>query len=347
MRHHRMPTTVLGLLAATALVACTPADNSAAPGTSEPPATVSTVTSTAGTRSPDPTPPGTTPTAPEDDCTPGDLADSEFGGHLRTNRILTSTSEYFHFRIQENAYDSCRDLSWVLLDGSIGDINGDNARPAGTVVLFTGDGLVFNYQPPLYAGVENMERLDENAALVTWRHNQDPRTSEESYSLENDHLELVSYTTPDDLRGSVPVIDFRNPPLDSQAGLPPAGNAHGSPYAAEMSAGRYLLPLNNEHTLQCDLGHDDGRIADCHALFEAHWDDDGANHVTYTISPARVETDTTTAPDPTGLPSLARDNMYKVGNAVVDLREPNVAKIGLEPGQGVHISPGYVGPFND
>lgn len=235
----------------------------------------------------------------------------------------------------------------MLLDGSIGDINGDNARPAGTVVLFTGDGLVFNYQPPLYAGVENMERLDENAALVTWRHNQDPRTSEESYSLENDHLELVSYTTPDDLRGSVPVIDFRNPPLDSQAGLPPAGNAHGSPYAAEMSAGRYLLPLNNEHTLQCDLGHDDGRIADCHALFEAHWDDDGANHVTYTISPARVETDTTTAPDQTGLPSLARDNMYRVGNAVVDLREPNVAKIGLEPGQGVHISPGYVGPFND
>lgn len=87
---------------------------------------------------------------------------------------------------------------------------------------------------------------------------------------------------------------------------------------------------NSEHTLQCDLGHDDG-----------------TNHVTYTISPARVETDTTTAPDPTGLPSLARDNMYRVGTAIVDLREPNVAKIGLEPGQGVHISPAHVGEFRD
>ncbi|MDO5512575.1 hypothetical protein [Corynebacterium sp.] len=337
MRSHTI--SIVAVLATT-VVACSPADNSAAPPTSEAPATV---TSTAA---PEPTTPATTTTTAASDCTPGDLADSDFGGHLRTNRILTSTSEYFHFQIQENAYDSCRDFSWVLLDGTIGDINGDNARPAGTVVLFSGEQVVGNYQPPLYAGVDNVQRLEDNAAMITWQHNQAPRTSEETYSLENGHLELLSYSTPDDLRGQVPVIDFSNPPLDSQAGLPPAGNAHGSPYAAERATGRFILPLNNEHTLQCEIGRDDGRIADCYANFQAHWDEEGSNRVMYTISPAEVTTSIDVAPDARGLETLEHGAMYKVGNAVVDLREPNVATIGLEPGQGVHISPGFVGPVN-
>lgn len=341
MRHHPMSTAVAALLAATTLVACSSADNSAAPTTSAAPATV---TSTAP-RDPAPTTPGTitssTTTAPE--CAPGDLADSEFGGHLRTHRIPTSTAEYFHFTVRDNAYDSCRDFSWVTLDGSIGDINGDHARPAGTVVLFAGEKLVADYQPHLYAGVDNVRRLDDNAAMITWRHNQAPGTSEETYVLENNQLERLAYSTPDDLRNLVPIIDFRTPPLDSQAGLPPAGNVDGSPYAAEMPTGRYLVPLNNEHTLQCELGRDDGVIADCYANFEAFWDENGANRAVYSISPAQVSTDIDIAPDARGLPSLSRDAMYRVGTAVVDLREPNVAKIGLEPGQGVHISPGHVG----
>ncbi|AJE31963.1 hypothetical protein B842_00515 [Corynebacterium humireducens NBRC 106098 = DSM 45392] len=339
LNHHPMPTVVAALLAATALVACSPADNGtngAAPVTSE---SATTATSTSG-RSPDPTTPPSTP-----DCTSGDLAASEFGPHLRTASIRTSSAEYFHFDVRENTYDSCRDLSWVLLDGTIGDINGDHSRPAGTVVLFAGDRFVSNYQPPLYAGVDNVRRLADNAALITWRHNQAPRTSEESYELLDDHLRLVAYSTPDELRGAVPVIDFRNPPLDSQAGLPPEGNAHGSPYAAELPTGRYLLPLNSEQTLQCELGRDDGVIADCWANFQAHWDGDGSNHVRYVISPARIEKDINIAPDARGLPTLPRGDIYRVGTAVVDLQEPNVARIGLEPGQGVHISPGYVGEW--
>ena len=308
------------MLSATALVACSGSSGTAAP-------------STAATTDPD--------------CVPGDLADSEFGGHLRTNRIPTSTSEYLHFTVQENAYDSCRDLSWVLLDGSIGDINGDYSRPAGTMVLFTGDRVVGDYRPPLYAGVEKARRLEENAVLVTWNHNTAPGTSEESYSLENDHLDLIGTSVPDELRGRVPVIDVRNPPLDSQAGLPPAGNALGSPYAAELPTGRYLVPLNNDQSLHCELGRDDGRIADCFADFPASWDEAGSNHVRYTISPAEITLDNAPAPDARGLGNLARDSMYRVGTAVVDLRERDVAKIGLEPGQGVHISPGFVGPIND
>lgn len=338
---------LLAVLSAAALAAC-----ATEPGTPDTPAPTATAASspspTSTSDAPRPTTPGDSTTT-RADCTSGDLVDSAFGEHLRTRRILTSTSEYFVFDIQENAYDSCRDLSWVLLDGTIGDANGagPDARPAGTVVLFTGEDLVFNYQPPLYAGVRGVERQADNTAHITWGHNTAPTTSTETYRIENDHLRLENYTTPDDLRGSVPVIDFRNPPPDSQAGLPPEGNAQGSPYAAEFPTGRFLLPLNNEHTLQCELGRDDGMIADCFANFQAHWDEDGANRATYTISPARVETSINIAPDTGGLPSLPRDNMYRVGTAVVDLREPNVAKIGLEPGQGVHISPGYVGPFND
>ncbi|MDO5668387.1 MAG: hypothetical protein Q4G50_00090 [Corynebacterium sp.] len=331
MRHHRQPTAVAALLAATALLACSPADNTAAPT----PTTTTSTTSTTQARSPEPTPPG---------CVSGDLRDSEFGEHLRTSRILTSTSEYFHFQIQENNYDSCSALSWVLLDGTIGDINGDDARPAGTVVLFTGEQLVDNYQPHLYAGVDNVRRLHENAAMITWNHNQEPRTSEETYSLENGHLELMAYSTPDELRGVVPVIDFRNPPLDSQAGLPPAGNAHGSPYAAELPTGRYLLPLNADQSVQCEIGRDDGVIADCHADFT--WPD-GSNHATYTIAPSRVDTGTDTAPDASGLASLARGEMYRVGNAVVDLRDADTVTIGLEPGQGVRITPEQVEEFRD
>lgn len=326
-----MPTVVAALLAATALVACSPADNGtngAAPVTSE------------SGRSPDPTTPPSTP-----DCTSGDLAASEFGPHLRTASIRTSSAEYFHFDVRENAYDSCRDLSWVLLDGTIDDINGRNARPVGTVVLFTGDRVVGNHQPHLYAGVDNVRRLADNAALITWRHNQTPRTSEESFELLDGHLRLVAYSTPDELRGAVPVIDFRNPPLDSQAGLPPEGNVHGSPYAAALPTGRYLLPLNGEQSLQCDVGRDDGVIADCWATFPAHWDEDGANRVRYVVSPARIETDTGVAPDARGLPTLDRGAVYRVGTAVVDLREADVAKIGLEPGQGVRVSPGQVGQW--
>ncbi|MFC6147088.1 hypothetical protein [Corynebacterium nasicanis] len=341
MRPARMPTIVAALLSVATLFACAPAEQSA-----EQSAAPTTVTSTApAPRAPQPTPPGSTSTS--EDCTPGDLADSGFGGHLRTHRILTSTAEYFHFQVRDNAYDSCRDLSWVTLDGTIGDINGEHARPAGTVVFFSGADPVTDYQPRLYAGVDNVRRLDENAALITWRHNRDPRTSEESYSLADGRLEAIGYSTPSELRRTVPILDLLHPPLDSQAGLPPAGNAHGSPYAAELPTGRYLVPLNNEHTLQCELGRDDGVIADCHATFEAHWDERGSNHVTYTISPAQITTGIASAPHARDLPSLTRDSMYRVGTAVVDLRVPNVAKIGLEPGQGVHISPGHVGEIRD
>ena len=338
--HHSAKLTAV-LLSVLALVACNTGGSGSTDGpdvtdsTVDAPATTSVALPTSSPRVPQPT----TPTDPG--CTSGDLADSEFGAHLRSGTIVTSTSEHFTFRVQENSYDSCADLSWVLLDGTLG--SGPAERPAGTMVLFTGEKLVFNYQPPLYAGVNGAQRLHDNAVLVSWRHNTAPGASEESYELTDDHLRLVATSTPDSLRGSVPVIDFRNPPLDSQAGLPPAGNVHGSPYAAELPTGRYVVPLTSEHTLQCDLGRDDGIVADCWANFQAFWDEEGSNHVVYAISPAWIETDINIAPDARGLPSLARDGVYKVGHAVVDLREPNVAKIGLEPGQGVHISPGHVG----
>ena len=62
-------------------------------------------------------------------CVPGDLADSQFGPHLGSAVIRVDSGEYFHFGVAENHYDSCRELSWIILDGQIGDRAGTSIRP--------------------------------------------------------------------------------------------------------------------------------------------------------------------------------------------------------------------------
>ncbi|MDO5678615.1 MAG: LppP/LprE family lipoprotein, partial [Propionibacteriaceae bacterium] len=221
----------------------------------------------------------TTATSTRGECLSGDLADSEFGPHLGSSVIRTDSGEYFHFGVADNAYDSCRDLSWIVLDGQIVDRAGAGLRPSGTVIFFHGTRLADENQPRLYQGVESVRRQGETGATVTWRHEQPPHASEDTVSLTGTRLTDITHTTPEQRRADVPVIDLHSPPIESGSGVPPHGNIHGGPFDAVLPAGRYRIPLTEGHDLLCEL---DG-IIDCYRdLGTPRGDDPSTEHVTVT-----------------------------------------------------------------
>lgn len=138
-----------------------------------------TVTETAP---PSPTEPGTTP--PPAECST-DVTNSDFGpassrGVVQLGELgaqpweVTPLEDWFyHFQIKEDGYDSCRELSYVAVEGS----NGDAAGSAGTgasindaLVLFHYGEVISNPAPFQMKTVEQVTRQSDSELQVTYGH---------------------------------------------------------------------------------------------------------------------------------------------------------------------------------
>lgn len=273
-------------------------------------------------------------------CVPGDLADSEFGPHLGSAVIRVDSGEYFHFGVAENHYDSCRELSWIILDGQIGDRAGTSIRPAGTVIFFHGTQLADEYRPRLYLGVESVRPRGDNSALITWRHEQEPHHSEETVALTGTRLTDVEHSTPEEWRGRVPVVDLHSPPIESGSGVPPHGNVHGGPFDAVLPTGRYRVPLTGDQDLLCDITE----VVDCYRDLGARGDDPSLPRVTVTLDgPVAGRGQAPDGPWTT----LPRNGYFRVGAAIVDLTGTDEVRFSRHEGSGVFISPDAVGRFGN
>ncbi|WP_080793403.1 LppP/LprE family lipoprotein [Corynebacterium pacaense] len=140
-----------------------------------------------GTPSPtlsDTSEPGTAPTNPSATCN-NNPADSAFGRFLEQGRIPLGTlgagpgdviaepDDYIYFQIKDNGYDSCADLSYVVIEGS----NGSGQGPAGTgssmaeaVVLFHNGELITNPAPFEMREVTAVSRSGDGDIDVVFGH---------------------------------------------------------------------------------------------------------------------------------------------------------------------------------
>lgn len=171
-------------IAALALSACGSSTDS--PVSTEPvTATVTgtiTETATASSTTSNANPSPTVPTS--ESCISDDLSASNFGHYLDQSRIPLGTlgqspdsvepaSGYFYFQLGENGYNSCSELSYVVLNGS----NGDDTGPAGTgssiadsLVLFHHGEVITNPAPFEMKAVESVERISDSQLEVVFGH---------------------------------------------------------------------------------------------------------------------------------------------------------------------------------
>lgn len=278
-----------------------------------------------------------------------ELINTGFGAHTVANRIPVADDPdtVFSFDIAESHFDPCTELSWIVLSGSLGDQadqDGTEASPGESVVFFHGDELITDPLPIMMDSVESVERTAPNEVAVTYGQAAESTAGGVTETLPSTHtwardaldsdLSELSAATGDDLTR----IDVAAAPLT------PAAETTG--VSQTLAAGQYRLPINDNQNLLCDIGHADGPVADCYADFPTTWkmvsnQRPQATRIIFTEEPAHARG----TADPTPTASRAQsygqvqgDTTLQIGEAVVDLTQPNQATI-TTADAGILITP--------
>lgn len=296
--------------------------------------------------------PGTTP-QPElsETCanTGTELINTAFGPHTALNRIPVAgdPGTFYSFTISDNQFNPCADLSWIVLDGSLGNADGAGGTGASigeTVVFFHGNQLITDPLPFMMRSVESVQRLDSGGIRILHGHlggataegvtETFPTTHTWTGTALDSDLSALPAPMPDNLTR----IDVAAPPM-----TPATESAEVS---QTLAAGRYRLPINDNQSLLCDIGHADGPTADCYADFPTTWkmvsnQRPQATRVIFTVDPPHARG----TADPTPTASRAQeygqvqgDTTLLIGEAVVDLTQPNQTTISTA-GSGLLITP--------
>ncbi len=142
--------------------------------TSRAPGGIVTTTVTAPAPSSTPTPP------PPEECVT-DVRRSDFQPWIEAGRIPLGTlgehnwevepaDGFYHFRIKDSGYDSCRTLSWVSLTGTNGDETRTGSVTAETMVFFHYGELITNPAPFEMTSVEDVRRTSDFSIRVIYGH---------------------------------------------------------------------------------------------------------------------------------------------------------------------------------
>lgn len=171
-----------------------------------------------------------------------DLAESEFGVFLPLSQIsLADRAGWWHFTVEDNSFDPCADLSWIVLSGHPG---GTEER-SETVLFFHRDTLVG--AQPLQARVLDVRRIDDASVTVTWR-NSDNQDFDVSYAWDN---QLLSDGRTD-LLHHTRLLNLTISPPPGDGPLLRRGNARHTPWEQEMAPGILGVPMGDT-TLSCDF----------------------------------------------------------------------------------------------
>ncbi|ALC05016.1 hypothetical protein CDES_02805 [Corynebacterium deserti GIMN1.010] len=110
---------------------------------------------------------------------------SSFGPYLAQSRapigelgdtpasVVPVDDWFYHFQLGENGYDSCAELSYIVLNGSNGDADrsaGTGASIADVVVLFHNGEMITAPAPFEMAAVESVSRMSDSEIEVRYGH---------------------------------------------------------------------------------------------------------------------------------------------------------------------------------
>lgn len=292
-----------------------------------------------------------TTTLPRDRCANRhtDLINTGFGQYMTLKRIPVTYDEetFFNFQIRENHFDPCAELSHLILEGSIGDIDdagGTGSSIGDVVVFFQGDQLVTNPLPFMMRSVESVEQTDSHTLHVIHGYAGGATAEDVTETFLSTHT-VRDGVFSSDVSG-LPQDVQNNPTLIDVAA--PAGTTDPSTTIIEqtLAAGRYRLPINPNQNLFCDIGHEDGPIADCYADFPTTWTMNStlrpqATRIIYTEDPPHARGTGDPAPTTSEVGNYSTvqgENTIEVGTALVDLRQPNQVTISTDQG-GILITP--------
>ncbi|MGP6175650.1 hypothetical protein [Corynebacterium sp. A21] len=278
-----------------------------------------------------------------------DLINTGFGQYMALKRIpVTHDDEtFYNFQIRENHFDPCAELSYIVLEGSLGSIDntgGTGSSLGDVVVFFQGDQLITDPLPFMMRSVESVEQTDTHTLHVI--HGHASRTTAEGVTetfLSTHTIQNGTFNS--DISGLPPEVQNNPTRIDVAA---PTETTDPSTTIIEQTlvAGRYRLPINPNQNLLCDIGHQDGPIADCYADFPTTWKMNStlrpqATRIIYTENPPHARGTADPAPitsQTENYSTVQGENTLVVGTALVDLRQPNQVTISTEQG-GILITP--------
>lgn len=209
----RILTAAIAGASAIVLTACGGTDDGGANQPPSPTATVPTETTNTETvtktESPDPT------TTPPETCDVP-YEESDFGA-VTSGRSFTVTDytganqsgfAWWAEGVALDGYDACEPLSYLALDGMVGDNNGPTGTGASIselLVLFADGETVSNPIPILFAAVEDVQRNSPESITVTYGHRGGATAEgvnefyDVTYTLTDGQVEVARANVPNDV----------------------------------------------------------------------------------------------------------------------------------------------------
>lgn len=228
----RGPLIVMAVVCAAALVGCQPSTST--PKTVTPTSTITEVV--------EPTTEIAEPDSGQEseqarECAEGrDVHTSDAASLLRSRKAAVPGHEPFSFVIDQNFYNPCLEISWVLLSGAR-----DN-HTAYALLLFRGNQMLLDLPPVLEDSAPEVKRIADNELEVT--------RAGKAVRVKVDNG--VVSTQPEGWP-TVPALDLATP-RDVVAQEP-----------------LYRLPLGPQHNLFCEISGTGPIYADCDADFPTTW----------------------------------------------------------------------------
>lgn len=185
-----------------------------------------TVTTTEENVSPSPSAPDESDSAEgssvpsNDNCGESDVHDTFNGDSPIPVYFANMPSEtgYFHYSISDDSVDPCLPLSWVVLNGGLGDAessNGTAGSSGQTVALFAYGQLITEPAPILARTIDEVERIDDSTIRVTYAFLGDaPATANQTepgsatFSWDGNQIEVSDNTIPVDLNETAATLDL-------------------------------------------------------------------------------------------------------------------------------------------
>ncbi|HIW91179.1 MAG TPA: LppP/LprE family lipoprotein [Candidatus Corynebacterium avicola] len=280
-----------------------------------------------------------------------DLVDTEFGHVFADGRVATTGEQTFHFEIDENMFDACQDLSWVVLDGQYGDMpERDESEPhLQTVVLFAGEDAVNDPAPLMMENVEEVTRAASNELTVSYGDGMEVTYRVDGGSVTAE--DTGDTATPEASKGtggsgdSLTPIDLEGDPIPTSVALNPIGNAQGSPYAEELDDGYYIVPVSDDLTLECKFDRA-GSSNTCQGQGKYDWTDkhgEFLNGFGMGYMPTSIHAEAGNWGQTPFEHTLADGDLTLIGTTAVDTTEDD--KVTFRSGdQEVWITPDDFGP---
>lgn len=264
-----------------------------------------------------------------------DLLETAFGAWLGAQIIPTDQAgTSYYFKVVDNKFSPCAELSWVTLEGSNGNPAQDNGNGNGlvdTVVFFNGADLITDPAPVQFRDVTTVKRVNDHELLINYRDTSAGVTEERqlSYGFEDGELH-GEWQLPAEQLGNVRLDLGRAGP--EPVGAPrPFGNAHYRPWDQERSIGRQYSLMMGDEKITCDFATFNGVQLVCYSETALPWpmvsdsrklDDTRANIAWLNFqAPWEIRTDAGTFP-PKGsnFEMLPPDSVTRIGDIFIDTR---------------------------